>query len=305
MQIESRGAVTKGQIEEDVIPKIVAGMTEEEIRSTIVNNPDFWYGRKKPLVPGGPKSVDIESVADPDRTKKGMANALAMGEDFMNSIYDISIPGQLLGAMVDAYVEKYHGQPLEFPSQYVAISNEAFGDYDLALEGAGYVLCHPAMADLGMTTTAEAVKNLMSHFRIEPSEAENTRTGLLREFAGEIMGIKETPQIWMFSAAKEKSIFHGHYTPEFLWEAQERIHQAFSTALETYLHEISHERSLSKGHDANFVREFGKLYNVAMLNLEEAILDPTAGENQRVIQILKEWEATKDSLPTLPQRSQP
>lgn len=296
-----RGAVTKGQIEKRAIKAIVKGMTKDDMRRTITSNPEFWYGRSKPVVPEGPQSVnpdDIDDIKKPDPIT--IEDVMFFVEESLTAFYPGTIPGQLLEVMVGVYVKKYHGQTLDFPPQYIATGGAI--DYIGALEGAGYIICHPAMKDLGMITTDEAVTKLLEHFRVEPSEAESTRIELLREFVRDLIGLDEIPQIWMFNAAKEKSIFHGHYTPEFLWESQEQIHQEFSTALRTYLHEIAHGKAMNKGHDTEFARAFGLLFNVAMLKLENAITDPTSEDSQKVKHILQRWEETKSSLGNLPPR---
>lgn len=154
-----RGAVTKGQVEKRAIKAIVDGMSEEDIKNTILSHPEFWYGRNKPLVPEGPQSIEPDDIEEPN--KNDLENVMLIMKEMMNATYETTIPGQLLGEMVSTYVGKYRGQSLEFPSQYVAIGGAI--DYIGALEGAGYITCHPAMKELGMTTTDEAVVKLMEH----------------------------------------------------------------------------------------------------------------------------------------------
>jgi hypothetical protein len=299
-----RGAISEQQVTQRMIDSIVQGMSEDDIRTVILNNPQFWYGKEKPVVEADPNSIDLDTIDeppdyDPNASKSETRAFLARWtEELMDALYPTTVAGQLLDRIIDSYTEKYKGAPMKFPDKYIA---QGSGQYDSALEQAGYIICHPAMQELGMATTDETFMKMMEHFRVEPTEAENIRTALLQKFARDVLRIPDAPPIWMFNAAREKSFLHGHYTPQFLWVSQEQVHREFSTALRTYLHEITHK--FISGHNQDFVREFSRVYNEAMLEMEKAIVDPTSDEGKRMKDILDRWETTKGNLDKPPEAS--
>lgn len=132
---------------------------------------------------------------------------------------------------------------LEFEKEYVA--------YDLpwdvswiaeALVSQGFKLCRSYMKKVGMRGAIEQFKEWQSHNRVEASPAEIKKIELLQK-AARAFGLPEDElkEVWIFSAAGEKSVVHGQYNPMFYWMAREALSQPFSDALHTYVHEAAHK----------------------------------------------------------------
>jgi len=142
--------------------------------------------------------------------------------------------------MVAEKLEK-EGVKLEFEDEYLARDMMPTWVKDL-LEKQGYKLCPPFMSKIGMRTVAEQFTDLQTHIRVEETPVERERINLLQRACQEI-GLSEgiLKDVWIFSGADEKSIFHGQYNDMFFWMAREALDGEFLDALHTYVHEVAHK----------------------------------------------------------------
>ena len=232
-------------------------------------------------------------------TPEEIRSVISQNPDLWHKTESFGLGEELLRQMAVTYEIKHNGERIDFPPMFVA-SDAHLLNFEDELKHAGYTICDFSMERFGMQTASEAFKKMSEHLRTEPSEAEQERINILQEFTSDILKIN-SPQIWLFSKKNEKSIIHGQHTPEFLWVSQEALHGDFADALETYIHEISHE--LGHGHDAEFAYTLDMHLAAAMKVLTEAITNPANEVSRRVSVALKKWEEIKDRLAKVEQEA--
>lgn len=240
-----RGEVDQTAINNRIVRGVVAKMNNDQIRETILGNPDLWH----------------------------KAEAFQTGN-------------VLLQEMCHEYGYREKAEPIVFPDNYVAFDLGIIG-FEEELKKAGYVICNVSMARVGMITGSERFLKMQESKKIEPSDAEKIRIEVLETFASEILGVR-SPKIWLYNKEHEKSVLHGHYTPEFIWIAQEVMSGNFSDALETYLHEITHEASVQ--HDTKFAYTLDANMKTALGVFEKALKDPVFGVKLK--QFIDKWDNT-------------
>jgi len=245
------------------------------------------YQVKRQMLDGIVRAMSVDDIR----------NTVAQNPDFWHKSETLGTGSDLLSEMANVYKYTHKGEPMHFPSEYIA-SDITTMNFRAELEKAGYIICNSSMSNFGMPTASEAYAKMQEHHKLEPSEAEQERITLLQDFTREIVKL-DSPPIWLFSKTNEKSIVHGQHTPDFLWISQEAIHGEFSDALETYLHEIAHGNG--RGHDTQFAYTLDSHVQKAMQALTRTITDPTSAEAQRVKNIMQQWEEIGGRLQALDQ----
>ena len=251
-----------------------------------------------------------EKVFDPDRDRSGVDQTqvtnkvirelvATMGtEDIKRTITEhpelwyktesLRSGNRLLQEMCSVYKYQKQGEPITFPSNYIAF-DLGIMNFRAELEAAGYIICDTSLANVGMITGSERYLQMQEHKRLEPTEKEQQRIEVLQEFTQDVLSL-DTPQIWMFSKKDEQSIVHGQHTRDFLWMSQEAIRGEFTDALETYLHEISH--GSGRGHDTQFAYTLDTNIKKALSVMTRILKDKQL--RQKVEGYVDRWDKAKE-----------
>ncbi len=200
----------------------------------------------------------------------------------------LGIGSALLDNLCREYSSNRDRKPFEFPDQYVALDLGALS-FKAEMEKAGYIFCNGSLSRVGMITASERFLKMQEHKKLEPTENEQRKIGLLQDFVRQILE-GEVPQVWIFSKEDEKSIVHGQYTKEFVWMSQESLSGEFADAIETYIHEISH--GSGNGHDTKFAYTLDANVKKALEYILKVLKDPAFKEI--IGNYLSAWDEAKE-----------
>lgn len=220
------------------------------------------------------KSMDVESI-------RGI---ILDNPDLWHKAQSLGIGSSLLDSLCREYSAKLKMQPLQFPDQYVAFDIGALS-FKSEMEKAGYIFCNSSLSRVGMIIASERFIRMQEHKKLEPTEREKGRISVLQNFIRQILE-QDVPDVWLFSKTDEKSIIHGHHTKEFVWMSQEALGGEFADAIETYIHEITHD--VGGEHDAKFAYTLDANMKKALGYILKIIKDPAF--NQIISEYLSAWE---------------
>jgi hypothetical protein len=196
-----RGMVTRDEMREKIIPFIADSMSVADAKKSVYDFEHLW----------------------------------------VKDWWGFEVSYRLLERIVDN-LEKA-GEKLKFEKEYLA-SDIIFGDQWIVdvLRNEGYKICPRFMSKIGMIKVSEQFKELQSHYKVEALPAETEKILLLQKVAKKVgLSEEELKEVWLFSAADERSIFHGQYNDMFYWMAKESLNGEFLDALHTYVHEAAHK----------------------------------------------------------------
>lgn len=225
------------------------------------------------------RSMDSESI-----------NKIIMDNpDLWHKAQNLGIGSSLLESLCREYDSrrKMGMESLIFPDQYVASDLGALS-FREEMQKAGYIFCSGSLSKVGMITATERFLKMQEHKKLEPTEKEQRKINLLQDFVRQILE-EDVPQVWLFSKVDEKSIIHGQYTKEFVWMSQESLSGEFTDAVETYIHEISHESG--KGHDTQFAYTLDANVKKALEYILKILKDPAF--QQIISSYLSAWDEAK------------
>jgi hypothetical protein len=170
---------------------------------------------------------------------------------------------------------------LTFPPECLANDVLTF-DLDPSLRSAGYRLCHPDLAKVGMKRKSEQLRELERHYKLEATEHQQQKIETLKAVAALLE--RTAKEVWLYSRQQEKNISRGHYPGEveYVWITTEELELPFHEAVSTYIHELDH----SFGKDAT--REHG----TALTNSIGAVIRSMAEKPADWQRLLAEWEAS-------------
>jgi len=168
---------------------------------------------------------------------------------------------------------------IDFDSEFIADDCPFQITIKNNLRDAGYRIVPKFFSELGMKKVSEKFRELQAHYRLEPTEIENTKVEILKSAAG-MMG-KEAREIWIYSKDDEKSIIEGQHDAGFEWLSREVMQKSFGEALATYLHELDHKY----GND--YSREFSHaLTDTLGIAINAAISDPS-----KLVEFKEKWDS--------------
>lgn len=170
-----------------------------------------------------------------------------------NSLNDIGVLSELI-----ARKGKQLGVKYDFPPHYVAVKFETMAVMKM-LSDAGYTTCAECFGWVGMQKTADVMKLLHEHERVEPSPEQQARIDLLQEALeaitseGGLHKKLEPKDIWLYSKEHERSPFEGSYNGLSVWISEEHLWRTdFATVFATYLHELDHKSGTDQSEEFSY-----------------------------------------------------
>lgn len=203
-----RGAVSRDQIEQQVIKPLVEGMKEDEM-ITLVNKMEAYW---------------------PSREQWGFEASTKL---LRNAVEHLAQEGKRM-AFPETYLAFSPFFPINVWNELEARGYVACPEY---FEKIGMKSAKDRYLEMQQHLRVEPNEQQRQRVDVLYRVLEVIRTVVPKQLSESKLAPKE---IWLYNRQNEQSIIEGQYNDQFVWMSEERLNQSFPKAVATYLHELDH-----------------------------------------------------------------